>query len=263
MTFWSDLPNWENRSPVLHHSGTIDDHKYVVIHTADGSYEGTIAWQKSTQSDNSSHFIVDFDGKIAQVNDTANRSGAQKAGNPYSIAIENAGNENTPLTEAQLTANAHILAKAHLVYGIPLQVTGNVNTRGLGHHSMGFESGVDWGHHFCPGEIIKGQKAQIVGRAVSILGGSTVAFTPQQEADILFTLGVSSQPTNPGPIHARVTVMLQKLDQLLGVTPDYHAMALAFADVLVADQSLPHITDVDRDSIASKVVAVFTEHLSA
>lgn len=174
MTFWSDLPNWENRSPVLHHAGTISDYRYVVIHTAEGSYEGTIAWQKNTASDNSSHFIVDYDGKIAQVNDTANRSGAQKNGNPYSIAIENAGNSGTPLTEAQLTANAHILAKAHTVHGIPLQVTNNVNTNGLGHHSMGFESGVDWGHHFCPGEIIKAQKAQIVGRAKSILAPAPI-----------------------------------------------------------------------------------------
>jgi hypothetical protein len=170
MTLWSDIAQW--RGPVLHHSGTISDHRYVIVHTAEGSYEGTISWQKNPDSDNSSHFIVDFDGKIAQVNDTANRSGAQKAGNPYSISIENAGNHGTALTDAQLTANAKILAKAHQVYGIPLQVTNNPDTRGLGHHSMGCETGVDWGHCDCPGNIIKAQKAQIVGRAISIVNGA-------------------------------------------------------------------------------------------
>jgi hypothetical protein len=173
MTLWSDIATW--RGPVLHHSGTIADHMYVVVHTADGSFEGTIAWQKSTASDNSSHFIVAKDGRIAQVNDTANKSGAQKAGNPYSISIENEGNENTPLTPQQIEANARILAKAHQVHGVPLQLTGHVGTRGLGHHSMGAESGVDWGHSLCPGNIIKGQKPAILARAVQIVNGVSAA----------------------------------------------------------------------------------------
>jgi hypothetical protein len=188
MGLWSDIATW--RGPVKHHSGTIADHMYVVVHTADGSYEGTIAWQQSDESDNSSHFVVDFDGKIAQVNDTANRSGAQKAGNPYSIAIENAGHEYTPLTAAQIEANARILAKAHQVYGIPLQLTGRVGTRGLGHHSMGAESGVDWGHDQCPGNIIKGQKPAILARAKEIVAGVSAqgafmaALTDQQQLDM-------------------------------------------------------------------------------
>lgn len=174
MTLWTDIAEW--RGPVLHHSGTIADHMYVVIHTADGSYEGTIAWQKSTKSDNSSHFVVDFNGKIAQLNDTVNRSGAQKAGNPYSISVENAGNEKRPLTPQQIEANARILAKAHQVHHIPLQLTGRVGTRGLGHHSMGAESNVDWGHALCPGVIIKAQKQAIVERAKAIV--NRVSETP-------------------------------------------------------------------------------------
>lgn len=170
MTLWSDIAEW--RGPVLHHStDAIKDHMYVVIHTADGTYEGTIAWQKNKDADNSSHFVVDVDGKIAQVNDTAIESGAQILGNPYSIAIENAGNENTPLTQYQIEANARILAKAHLVHGIPLQLTGRVGTPGLGHHSMGAESGVRWGHSACPGELIKAQKPAILARAQQIVAG--------------------------------------------------------------------------------------------
>jgi N-acetylmuramoyl-L-alanine amidase len=171
VTLWSDIAEW--RGPVLHHSGSpITDHMYVVIHTADGSYEGTISWQKNPDADNSSHFVVDVDGKIAQVNDTAIESGAQILGNPFSIAIENAGNENTPLTPYQIEANARILAKAHQVHGVPLQLTGRVGTRGLGHHSMGAESGVRWGHSQCPGEIIKAQKPAILARAIAIVAGT-------------------------------------------------------------------------------------------
>lgn len=176
MTIWTDIGAvW--RGPVLAHSGTISDYRYVVIHTADGTFEGTISWQKNPQAGNSSHFIVGTDGSIAQVNDTANRSGAQLAGNPYSISIENAGNENQPLTPAQITANAKILVKAHAVHGIPLQLTGDVKTHGLGHHSMGYESNprVDWGHQFCPGEIIKAQKQLILDQAIQIAGGNDVS----------------------------------------------------------------------------------------
>ena len=188
MTLWLDIAEW--RGPVLHHKGTIAEYKYVVVHTADGTYEGTIAWQKNKESDNSSHFIVDFDGTIAQVNDTANRSGAQIKGNPFAIAIENAGDERTPLTPEQIEANAKILAKAHLVHGIPLQLTGKVGTPGLGHHSMGAESGVKWGHSACPGDIIKAQKPDILARAKQLVHGpafvAVAAPRPILEADMIY-----------------------------------------------------------------------------
>lgn len=243
MTLWADIAEW--RGPVLHHSGTIADHMYVVIHTADGSYEGTIAWQKSTASDNSSHFVVDFDGKIAQVNDTANRSGAQKAGNPYSIAIENAGNENTPLTLPQVEANARILAKAHQVHGIPLQLTGQVGTRGLGHHSMGAESGVDWGHALCPGGIIKTQKPAILARAVEIAGGGDMdAAQAKQLADVHFALTSGSY----GPDQVRWAVhLIPRLDAILKTVGDIQAK----------------VGPVDVDALAAAIAAHLPDTVTA
>lgn len=187
MGIWTDIGAvW--RGPVLAHSGTISAYRYVVIHTADGSFEGTISWQKNPAAGNSSHFVVGKDGAIAQVNDTANRSGAQIEGNPYSIAIENEGNENTPLTDAQLRANAKILAKAHAVHGIPLQLTGRVGTPGLGHHSMGAESGQNWGHNACPGEIIKGQKQKILNYAIQYAQGNEVIELSKTVDDVYNTL---------------------------------------------------------------------------
>src|ERR1700750_386106 len=139
MAVWSDIGAvW--RGPTPNTSGSISDHMYVVMHIADGTFEGTIAWQKNPAAKVSSHFIVDQNGSIAQMLDTSQKSWCQIEGNPYSIAVENAGFTGASLTPEQITANAKILAKAHQVYGIPLQLTGEVGVRGLGHHSMGYES---------------------------------------------------------------------------------------------------------------------------
>jgi N-acetyl-anhydromuramyl-L-alanine amidase AmpD len=175
---WTDIAAW--RGPTPNTSGSIAKHLYVVIHTADGGFEGTIAWQRNPTSSISSHFVVAKDGRIAQMLDTNAKPWTQKAGNPYSIAVENEGDENTPLTAAQIEANARILAKAHQVHGVPLQLTGKVGTPGLGHHSMGYESGVDWGHQFCPGSTIKAQKQQILARAIQIVNG-TPAPAPEED----------------------------------------------------------------------------------
>jgi hypothetical protein len=243
MPLWTDIAEW--RGPVLHHSGTIADHMYVVIHTADGSYEGTISWQKNEDSGNSSHFVVDYDGKIAQVNDTANRSGAQIDGNPYSIAVENAGNENKPLTPQQVEANARILAKAHQVHGVPLQLTDRVGTRGLGHHSMGAESGVRWGHAACPGEIIKAQKPAILARAKEIVAGGDDDMTPDQAkqlADVHYAL-TSGQY---GPEQVRWSTGMAKLDLIAS------KLGVAQADL---DDIQARVGPVDVSALAAALAA--------
>jgi len=185
MPLWPDIAAW--RGPTPNTSGSIADHMYVVVHTADGSFEGTIAWQRNASADVSSHFVVAKDGRIAQMLDTNSKPWTQKAGNPYSISIENEGNENTPLTPYQVEANARILAKAHQVHGVPLQLTGKVGTRGLGHHSMGAESGVDWGHSLCPGSIIKGQKPAILARAKEIVSGVSAAAALKETETMIYT----------------------------------------------------------------------------
>jgi hypothetical protein len=203
MPRWPDIATWVGTTPNT--SGSIADHMYVVIHTADGSYDGTIAWQKNPSAKVSSHFIVAKDGRCAQMLDTNARSWCQIEGNPYSIAIENEGNENTPLTSQQIEAIAHILAKANQVHGVPLQITGRVGTRGLGHHSMGAESGVNWGHSACPGSIIKSQKPQILARAQQIISGNPAAvleafmaaLTDDQQKDIWVWLANMVDPSTP------------------------------------------------------------------
>lgn len=285
MPLWPDIAAW--RGPTPNTSGSITDHMYVVVHTADGSFEGTIAWQRNASADVSSHFVVAKDGRIAQMLDTNSKPWTQKAGNPYSISIENEGNENTALTAYQIEANARILAKAHQVHGIPLQLTGKVGTRGLGHHSMGAESGVDWGHSLCPGSIIKGQKPAILARAKEIVSGVSaqgafMALTDQQQLDMYLNakqansriLGILAlvDPVTPngnflGTDPSKPTTVTEHnslRDAIVasGVQVDTAAVAHAIAVELAADPSNP-LTEEDVPGIATAVADKLSARLSA
>lgn len=137
----------------------------VVVHIAAGYYEGTISWQRNPDSNVSSHFVVSKTGKIAQMVDTSIAAWTQRDGNGEWLSIENEGFLPDRLTDAQVEANAKILAKAHQMHGVPLVVTNTPRSRGLGHHSMGAENGINWGHPQCPGPNIKAQKPAIVALA--------------------------------------------------------------------------------------------------
>lgn len=175
MSRWSDLATWKGTS---HHGGRILAHRGLVVHIAEGYYDGTIAWQ---QGDNSvsSHFIVDRDGTCAQMVDTDDQAWAQRVGNHEWLSVECAGfttksqyHKTHPgwerLTGEQVEKIAHLLAKMHAAYGTPVQIATSPTGRGLGHHSMG---GPAWGHQDCPGDPIIGQKPAIVARATMLIGG--------------------------------------------------------------------------------------------
>jgi hypothetical protein len=181
MAKWTDLAKW--RGPTSNQGGKMVEVRGVVLHIAQGSYAGTVAWQLNPTSDVSSHFVKGkVDGEEAQIVDTGITAWTQKAGNGHWLSIENAGSVPDKLTASQVEFAAQILAKAHVVYGVPLQVTDDPNGRGLGHHSMGADPGSpdDWGHSACPGKNIIAQKPAIVARAKEIVEGD-VALT---DADI-------------------------------------------------------------------------------
>jgi N-acetylmuramoyl-L-alanine amidase len=179
---WTDIAEW--RGPTPNHSGAMLEQRGVVVHIAEGSYEGTISWCKNPDSNVSCHFVVAADGRIAQVADTDVTVWTQIAGNGHWISVENEGHTPNPLTPAQVDANARILAKAHQVYGAPLQLAFDPTGRGLGHHSMGTDghdnptdtwTGPTWGHTDCPGPAIYSQKPAIVARAVELTEGGDMA----------------------------------------------------------------------------------------
>lgn len=173
MARWTDIATWvgpttnsgDGDSTHLEQSDLMSQHRGLVVHIAEGSDDGTIAWQKNPSADVSSHFIVSKEGHIYQMVDTAEDSWCQIEGNDTWLSIENEGFTPNKLTSAQLDANARLLAKAHKEYGVPLQVATSSSGKGLGHHSMD----PNWGHQSCPGPNIIAQKPEIVSRAQQII----------------------------------------------------------------------------------------------
>jgi len=175
MSRWSDLAKWR---PTTHHGGRMNEHRGVVLHIAEGFYEGTIAWQ---HGDNgvSSHFVIGREhGESAQLVDTDVTAWTQREGNGEWLSVEFAGftpshplHRKHPgwekLSEWQLDQAARLLVKAHAQYHVPLQIASSAGGRGLGHHSMG---GASWGHRDCPGPAIIGQKGEILRRARALAG---------------------------------------------------------------------------------------------
>ena len=143
----------------------------MVLHTAEGSYEGTISWQNNAGSNVSSYFVVAKDGRIAQCVDLQNRAWTQAKGNPDHVGVEfeGYGSRNEPLTDAQIKSAGNILAWLHQTYGVPIQATDDPrNGRGLIWHGAG---GTDWGGHFgCPGNAIVAQRSQILAYAAQKAG---------------------------------------------------------------------------------------------
>ena len=98
----------------------------VVIHVAEGSYSGTLAWFQNPQASVSAHFTVANDGRIGQSvseKNTAFHSGDWGM-NLRSIGIEHEGRQNAAKpwqpTEAQLDATAQLVAGICGRHGIPV-----------------------------------------------------------------------------------------------------------------------------------------------
>lgn len=173
-----DGATWRGGTP--NHGGAMVEQRGLVLHIADGTYEGTIAWCLNPDSEVSAHFIVARDGRITQMLDTTVTAWTQRAGNGHWCSVENEGHAPNPLTAAQIDANARIMAWGHRVHGWPLQLATAPSGRGLGHHSMGAEHGVDWGHSLCPGAGAKAQKPAILARAIAITEGDDMTAAESQ-----------------------------------------------------------------------------------
>lgn len=183
MARWTDIADW--LGPIVNSGdgdgrpGEAEDrmagHVGVVIHIAEGSYAGTIAWQRNPSAAVGSHFVLAKDGRRSQMIDTDERSWCQSAGNSTWISVENEGRGGEQLTPQQVENCARILARAHRDYGVPLQLSNSPTTPGLGWHGMG---GAAWGGHYnCPGSPIKLQLPAIVARAKELTAPTTPVTT--------------------------------------------------------------------------------------
>jgi N-acetylmuramoyl-L-alanine amidase len=177
----------------------------VCLHTIAGSAPAHAA-----------HFSTHASGRIDQSRDTKFRSAANLNGNHRVIAIENEdrggpfpdwnlddGHAVPKFTDAQVEACAMILAWAHKVHDIPLQLCPNSRpgSRGLAYHRQGIEGnfdddrrfkhpgivagGEEWSEHFgkvCPGDRRINQRDDILARAKEIVSGDEV--TPEDIENI-------------------------------------------------------------------------------
>lgn len=214
MSRWTDIAEW--RGPTPNETEGYSDRRGLVVHIASGFYEGTISWQKNPDANVSSHFIIDRDGKTAQMVDTDDTAWTQRDGNPYWMSVECAGfalddemHDDYPgwewLTPEMIETVAVLLERGSRQYGWPLVLATRPDDMGLGYHSMGAENGENWGHPQCPGEPIKSQLPEILARAQAIARGdrgriedtmwigqvlpgkqTTVVCLPWQESQISF-----------------------------------------------------------------------------
>lgn len=246
MARWTDLAEW--RGPTRNQGPAMAEQRGLVIHIAEGYYEGTISWQKNPTASVSSHFVLAGprdvpkgtpDGKLAQVVDTTVAAWTQRAGNGHWLSVECSGfAPGDALSPAQVESVAQLFARCHTELGVPLQIATSPSGKGLGHHSMGAESGIDWGHRDCPGPKIIAQKPAILARAIEIVNGDDM--TKEEHdwlkavRDAMFVGGTSCGTVPPGKPNNSI---VSKLDYLI---------ARAQAGVPV---------DVDEAAIAAEVAA--------
>jgi hypothetical protein len=154
----------------------------VVVHIMAGTLSGTDSWFRNPQARASSHFGTGKAGALYQWVDTKDRAWAQADGNRTWISVENEGQGGDILTGEQLDANAEVLAWAHRVYSVPLQVASGPSGRGLGYHAMG---GSAWGGHTsCPGPKIVAQLPEIVRRAKNIINAEEDSMAGMDKGDV-------------------------------------------------------------------------------
>jgi len=159
--------------------GKMTDHCGLVLHIAEGSYEGTINWQENpdqkyadgTKVTTSSTWIVGRNtGEIVQMVDSDVVAWCQRSGSLTWNSVELAGHSTDNPTEWQINACGALLYWLHKTYAVPLEVATNPSQRGLGHHSMDRENlGEEWGHEACPGPKVIAVKSNIVSYAKYLL----------------------------------------------------------------------------------------------
>jgi len=243
---WTDVaPRQEH---TVNQGGSMYEVRGLVVHIAEGSYEGTIAWQKNSSAEVSSHFIVSKTGAICQMVDTAVIAWTQSAGNGHWISVENEGYSGTSLTDAQLDANAKIFAKVCKVYGTPYQVTSSTSGYGLGHHAMG---GAAWGGHpDCPGTPIINQKPTIVNLAKGGVSMTTKEYADATWNDDIIPTAPSRDDATSNPTTAAKNALSSIWELSYGLTVDVEAIKATI------DAGVPAtLTDAQLESLADKVAA--------
>jgi len=264
MLRWTDLAEW--RGPTPNVGGKMIEQRGMVVHIAEGSYEGTIAYQKNRGASVSSHFVVAnstdaVDGKIAQVVDLDVTAWTQIDGNGHWVSVENSGFSPNKLSPAQFESNAQLYARGMREFGWPSHLATSPADVGLAYHGLACAgpggdprapwtvqntSGQTWGHCDCPGAGVISQLPAMLMRAIDINLGVDVALTIDDAqlvaSTLLGTLLGKSGPT--------VGVALQSTYQQV-------TNPAALASAIVA--ALPADKDISQADVEAAVRAVFAD----
>jgi hypothetical protein len=146
---------WSAASPSNYTPGrTGGSIQYIVIHTMQGSYAGSISWFRNPAASCSAHFnIRSSDGEITQMvseGDTAWHAGNWTY-NQRSIGIEHEGYIADPgrwYTEAMYASSARLVRHLCDKYGIPMDrahIIAHIEVPGATHTDPG--PGWDWTHY--------------------------------------------------------------------------------------------------------------------
>jgi hypothetical protein len=140
-----------------------------VFHTEVGYDHNVVVEFNSPSAQASAFFSIDMAGNVHQYGPLGKdwMAWTQVAGNPHwrGVEHEDKGNPANPLSDAQLAASAQVFEAMSAFDGWPLQVTDDVNGRGIILHSDG---GVPWGNHACPGAVRAAQRPDLIALALKI-----------------------------------------------------------------------------------------------
>lgn len=200
----------------------------IVWHIAEGSYNGTISWEKNPASQTSSHFVLGKNGEITQLvplNMAAWTQGvdpnkdmkptnayvkAHKGINPnlYCISIECEGKWSETkgkLTDKQLEAAAeltrHIVSEVKRIYGAEIPID---REHMIGHCEI---NSVTRPH--CPGELFQyDELIYMANQKTSNTGGSSSTNTPSTSTnELTYTVqvGAYSQLNNAESLKSNIS----------------------------------------------------------
>ncbi|MHB8875246.1 MAG: N-acetylmuramoyl-L-alanine amidase [Myxococcaceae bacterium] len=196
------------------------NYTWVLIHTTQGSYAGTLSWFRNTSSNVSSHYVVrSSDGQVTQMVENQNTAWHAQCYNGKSIGIEHEGFVSAPdtwYTTAMYTESAKLTRWLCDRHGIPRdrshiighnEVAPSCNTGG--HYDPG--SGWNWTRYM---SLVNGTTSTpTTGKLTGAIytGGSTT----NRVAGAVVTVGSQSKTTgtdgiyefvlNPGSYTATVT----------------------------------------------------------
>lgn len=167
----------------------------VILHTtASASATSMHGWFNNPSAQSSSHFHVDFNGRIEQYIDTAYTSWANAAANSRSVTVETQGSGSESWTVAQIQAIVKIIQwarKAHPAIPLRQMNSSAASEKGIGWHRLGvngnFGSGILRGRNqrgggqvwssaygkVCPGT----KRIQQIPSIIKQAGGSTTTTT--------------------------------------------------------------------------------------